>query len=118
MQKYLKMVAAVVATVVSAIYPALTGGIDATEWVNIAIVGVFACGIFTAPNVPGARYTKSVLAVLGAVLTVLASAIVGGIDQTELAQIVIAALGALGVYRLKNTDHGVNLSDTGTVGTK
>lgn len=109
MGKYTKFVAIVIATVLSGVLTALTGDsvISPTEWVNIAILGVGALGVFAAPNVPGAAYTKSILAVLAAVLTVLTSAIVGGISTTELVQIGVAALGALGVYALPNEPSGV-----------
>jgi len=112
------VIAAVVATVLAAILAAMTGDntISSTEWVNVAILGVGAVGTYFGPNVPGAVYTKSILAVLTAVLTVLVSAIVGGISTTEWLQIALAALGALGVYQLKNVDGNTNLSYTGTVG--
>jgi 2-keto-3-deoxy-6-phosphogluconate aldolase len=100
--EYAKAGAAVVATVLTAIVAVLDGGISAVEWVNVAIAGVTAAAVFAAPNVPGAKYTKSVLAVLGAVLVLLASAIVGGVTTTELLQLVVVALGALGVYALPN----------------
>lgn len=102
--KYAKALAAVVVTVLAAIAAALTGDntIDATEWVNVAILAVGACGVFAAPNVPGARYTKAVIAVLTAALTVAASAIVGGITSVELIQILLAAAGAVGVYAVPN----------------
>lgn len=102
--KYAKAIAAIVATVLAAVAAALTGDntIDATEWVNVAILAVGACGVFAGPNVPGARYTKSILALLTAGLTVLASVIVGGITATELIQIVLAAAGAVGVYAVSN----------------
>lgn len=104
--KYGKLFAAVVAAVLMAVLAALTGDnvISNTEWVNVAIVGVGAAGVFAAPNVPGARYTKAVLAVLAAVLTLLASAITDGITVTEWVQIGIAALGALGVYQVKTPE--------------
>jgi uncharacterized membrane protein YjjP (DUF1212 family) len=95
---YGKSVAMVVVTVLAALVPLLSGGVDATEWVNVAIIGVGAAAVFTAPNVPGAKYTKLVLSVLAAVLTLLVSAIVGGVSGPELIQLVIAAAGALGVY--------------------
>lgn len=106
MNKYAKFVAIVVATVLSGITAALAGDsvVSATEWVNIAILAVGALGVFAAPNVPGAAYTKSILAVLAAVLTVLASAIVGGISTTEWLQIALAGLGALGVYAIPNSN--------------
>lgn len=104
MSKYAKAALAVVVTVLAAVVAALTGDntISSTEWVNVAILAVGACGVFAAPNVPGARYTKAVLAVLTAGLTVLVSAIVGGVSPTELIQIIIAAAGAVGVYAVPN----------------
>lgn len=109
MGKYTKFFAIVVATVLSGILAALTGDsvISPTEWVNVAILGVGACAVFAGPNIPGSAYTKSVLAVLTAVLTVLASVILGGISTTEWIQIAMAALGALGVYALPNSQSAV-----------
>jgi hypothetical protein len=111
MEKYSKAVAAVVATVLAAVVAALTGdnAIDATEWVNVAILAVGACSVFAAPNVPGAAFTKSVLAALSAGLVVLASVIIGGLDTVELLQIGLAVLGALGVYAVPNKVEGRNV---------
>lgn len=105
MGQYSKFIAIVIATVLSGITAALAGDsvISPSEWVNIAILGVGALGVFAAPNVPGSAYTKSILAVLAAVLTVLASVIVGGVTTTEWIQIALAGLGALGVYAVPNT---------------
>lgn len=105
---YWKAVVAVVVAAVSAVGAGLSGDdvISSTEWVNIAIATVTAASVFAAPNVPGARYTKAILAVLGAALTVAASAIVGGITYTEWVQIVVAGVGALGVYAKANTVGG------------
>lgn len=104
MSQYAKFFAAVVATVISGIVAALYGDgtVSSTEWVNVAIAAVGALAVFAAPNVPGAAYTKSILAVLAAGLAVAASAIVGGITPTEWMQIALAALGALGVYAVPN----------------
>lgn len=101
---YWKAVVAVIVTILSAVGAALTGDevISANEWVNIAIAGVTAAGVFAAPNVPGARYTKAVLAVLGAGLAVMASAIIGGVTYTEWIQIIVAGAGAVGVYAKSN----------------
>lgn len=104
MKKYSKFFAAVVATVLSAIVAALTGDgvVSATEWVNVAIAGVGAAGVFAAPNVPGSKYTKAVIAVLTAVLTLLASLLIGGLSGSEVLQLVVAGLGAVGVYSVPN----------------
>jgi hypothetical protein len=101
---YAKALAAVVATVLSGVIAALAGDavIDLQEWVNVAILAAGALAVFTAPNVPGARYTKSALAVITAVLTLAVNLIAGGLDVTEWLQLGMAALGALGVYAVPN----------------
>lgn len=102
--KYAKLLAAVVATVLSAIVAATAGDgvVDAQEWVNVAILAVGSAGVFAAPNVPHSQYTKAVIAVLSAALTVLSTAILGGIDSTEIMQMVLAGLAAVGVYAVPN----------------
>lgn len=97
---YGKAFAAVVAAVLTGLVAAMVGDaiVTVVEWVNVAIAGTGAAAVFASPNVPGARYTKSVLAVLTAVLMLLTSVITGGITATEWMQLALAALGALGVY--------------------
>lgn len=114
MQKYLKLVAQVLVTVAVALVAALGGDnvIDSVEWVNVAIVAVTAGAVFYAPNVPGAPITKAILSALGAGLTVLASAIVGGLQTVEIIQILIAAAGAVGVYAVPNRGQTVSYDDT------
>lgn len=104
MGRYTKAILAVVATVVAGLVAALSGDetISNPEWVNVAILAIGSASVFAAPNVPGAAYTKSILAVLTAGLTVLASAIIGGVTVTEWLQIATAGLGAVGVYAFKN----------------
>jgi hypothetical protein len=102
---YAKAFTAVVATILSAVAAALTGdgSISAVEWVNVAVLAVGSAGVFAAPNVPGAAFTKSVLAVLTAVLTLLTSVITDGIATTEWLQLALAALGAVGVFAVPNS---------------
>lgn len=115
--KYKKLFIAVAAAVVSAVVAATGGGgITSVEWVNIAIAGVTAASVFTAPEVPGSKYTKTILAVLGAVLVALTSYITGGIHGDEWWQLLSVALGALGVGVFPNTVDGVNIADTGDLG--
>ncbi len=102
---YSKAIAAVVATVLSAVVAALFGDefVSSVEWVNIAIAGVGAAAVFAAPNVPGAAYTKAIIAVLTAVLTLLASLLlVGPLGVSEWLQLGVVALAALGVYAVPN----------------
>jgi hypothetical protein len=107
---YAKLAVQVLVTIAVAITAALAGdnSVDSIEWVNVAIVGVGACAVFAAPNVPGARYTKLIISALTAVLAILASAIVGGIQTVELIQMFIAAVGAAGVYAIPNKGAAIN----------
>jgi hypothetical protein len=106
MGAYLKMFAQVVATVLAGLVAAQTGGVTSVEWIQIATLGVGAAAVFAGPNVPGAVFTKSILSVLAAVLVVLESVIVGGISTPDIYMMVIAGLGALGVYAVPNSGTG------------
>lgn len=103
---YAKALVAVLITVITAFIAASAGDdvVSATEWVNVAIAGVGAAAVFAAPNVPGARYTKFVIAAMTAVLTLLASLITGGLTSTEILQLLVAAAGAVGVYAVPNKE--------------
>jgi 2-keto-3-deoxy-6-phosphogluconate aldolase len=114
---YAKALAAVGATVLSGVVAALTldQTITPVEWVNVAILGAGALGVFAAPNVPGARYTKAVLAVITAVLTLTVQLLFDGVlDVTDWLQLGVAALGALGVYAVPNSG-GDQVDDSGAV---
>lgn len=107
---YAKALAAVLAAVLSAVAAAFTGDnyISPVEWINVAILGVSAASVFSAPNVPGARYTKAVLAVLAAVLTLAVNLIADGITVSEWLQLGVAAVGALSVYVVPNSGSGAH----------
>lgn len=99
---YTKFIVQAVIAVLVALAAVWTGGVTPTEWINVSIVGVTALGVFAAPNVPGAAYTKAILSALGAALVVLASAITGGISFPEMVQVIVAAAGAVGVFAFEN----------------
>lgn len=101
---YAKSLLMVLAAIGSALVVALGGDgvIDSVEWINIAIAGVTAAAVFTGPNVPGASITKFVLAFLGAILTLLVNVISDGVTLSEWLQLVVAGLGAVGVYAVPN----------------
>jgi len=112
--KYAKLLMQVLVTVAVAVVAAMAGDniVDSIEWVNVAIVGVGAAAVFAGPNIPGAAYTKFILAALAAVLAVLASAITDGIQTVELIQMLIAAAGAVGVWAVPNIGQTVSFDDT------
>lgn len=102
--KYAKAWLVVLATALMAVQSALLGGIDSVELVQI---GLAALGAFTVAVLPNAsagaqKYLKTVVAVAFAVLNVLVTAIVGGLDTNELLNLALAALAALGVLAVPN----------------
>lgn len=104
MTSYSKMLAMVAATVAAAAVAALSDNtITTKEWINLAVAGVGAAAVFAGPNVPGARYTKAVLAALSAGLMALLSTIDGGLTTSAFLQVAIAVAGALGVYAVPNS---------------
>jgi hypothetical protein len=115
--KYSKLVMQVVVTVAAAVVAALTGDnlVSSVEWVNVAIAGVGAAAVFAGPNIPGAAYTKAILAALAAILMILVSAITDGLQTVEIIQMVIAAAGAVGVYAVPNRGQEVSYDDPGAV---
>lgn len=110
--RYAKFLLAVVVTILVSIISATVGNhvMTPTEWVNVAISGVSACMVFAAPNVPGALYTKTIIAVLMAVLSFLATVIVPcqsflgcHVATRDILQMVVIAAGALGVFAVPNS---------------
>lgn len=101
---YAKFLIAIAITIASSVSVAMTGDgvISNVEWINIAIAAAGALAVFAGPNVPGAMYTKSILAALTAGLTLATSLITDGITFSEWVQIGIAAIGALSVYAVPN----------------
>jgi FtsH-binding integral membrane protein len=101
---YAKMIAQILATAVSAAVVALTtdGAFSDVELINIAIAAVGAVGVFYVPNAPNGPVAKAVVAVLMAVLTLAVNLIVDGVTLSEWLQLVVAALGAIGVYGVRN----------------
>lgn len=96
LRAYGKSIMMVLALVVSGVVAGLQdGSLTGAEGINIVIQALGACAVFTAAQVPGAKYTKVVLAVLTAAATAAASYVAGGFDQGEVFQIIIAAVGAL-----------------------
>lgn len=109
---YAKAGLAVLVTIIVAIVSATVGNhvMTPTEWVNVAISGVSACMVYAAPNVPGALYTKTIIAVLMAVLSFLATVLVPcsvfsecHIATRDILQMVVIAAGALGVFAVPNS---------------
>lgn len=107
------IVACLIAGVVVA-YQALGGDgrIEPVEWVSIAVAVTTAVGVYLVPLAPRAKWTKTAVAVVLAVLQVVSSAVLeGGLTIDMLLLSVITAAGVIGVYVAPAT----SVSDGGPV---
>jgi hypothetical protein len=100
---YAKSLLAVLVTAITAIVAAMTDNvITDVEWINVGLAAAGAAAVFAAPNVPGARYTKGILAVITAVLTFFVGAVTDGVSTAEWLQVLVIAAGAVGVIAVPN----------------
>ena len=99
LKKYGKALAAVVGAALTVAYGALSGDhhIDPDEAVQIAIAAASAIGVYVVPLTPQYRWGKTAIAVILAVLQVLTTVVLGGLDSNEWIALVLAALTAAGV---------------------
>lgn len=102
--QYAKTVAQIVATIASAgvVVLANGGGWSVANILNVALAGVMAIGVFYVPNAASAPVAKSVVSLLSAVLALAVTFVAGGFSTSEILQLVVAGLGALGVYGIRN----------------
>jgi hypothetical protein len=103
MGSYGKFVAALAATVLTAIAAATTDGtLTLAEQINVVIVLLGAISVAGAGNLPAGvwAYAKTYVAAASAISVVIASALSDGISVAEWIQAAIAGLGAVGVYAL------------------
>ncbi|MEU0469929.1 hypothetical protein ABZ215_38530 [Amycolatopsis sp. NPDC006131] len=108
---YSKAWGMVLTTVLSAVLPFLVdGALSATEWITVALAGVGAVSVAIVPNLNAGvgKYAKGAVAIAAAVLTLLVTVIDGGLDTSEIIQLVIAAFGAVGVVALPGPQHPAN----------
>lgn len=69
--------------------------LDAGEGVQIAIAGATAVSVWLVPNLPHAGGVKTGIAFVLAVLNALTAVIAGGIDTSEVINLLLAGLGVL-----------------------
>jgi predicted small integral membrane protein len=105
MQVYLKFVAQVLATVAAAVIALLNGADSpvASDWINVVVIALGSVAVLGAGNLPVGvwAHTKSIVAIATAVAVLLQSVITDGISAAEWLQLLMAALGAIGVYAVK-----------------
>lgn len=107
--KYLKLVQFVLIAVVGGTGAALFDGhgISGAELANIVVLAVTAVSVYFVANTPEQPWAKTAVAVLGAGVTVLTSAWSDQrLSPTEIQQIVLAVLGAVGVGVTANVPPG------------
>ncbi|MFI7073547.1 hypothetical protein [Micromonospora sediminicola] len=97
--KYGKAIASTFFAALVAVYAASSGDnhIEPTEWVAVAIAFAGALGTFVVPLAPEYRWGKTAVNTLLAVLQVLATLILGGLDSNEWILLLLTAGQALGV---------------------
>lgn len=95
---YGKALAALALAVATAVQAALSDGhISQQEGVQIAVATVTAIGVWLIPIAPRWPWAKTAVAVLLAVLDALATLIVGGITNSDIPGLILAALTVLTV---------------------
>ena len=71
--------------------------------VNLAIQVLTAVGVYVVPNTGNQPWAKCLVAIGGAMLVVLSSALDGGVNTSELLQIILAGFAAAGVGTAANS---------------
>jgi hypothetical protein len=97
LHKYGKTIVAALFAFITAIQALISdGSVTQQEGVQIAIAFFTAVSVYLVPML-GYPWAKTAVAVVLAVLNILTTAIVGGLDTGDLTGMVLAALTALGV---------------------
>jgi hypothetical protein len=86
---------------------AVDHSVSASEWVTVVIQAFTLVTIWAAANVPGFSKAKAWVGATMLALNLLVSLIVGGLTGTEVAQLVVAFLGAVGVFVTPGPVHPV-----------
>lgn len=108
--KYGKALAAVLAAALIALSSTVTDGhVDPGELVAIAIATATAVSVWLVPNLPQSPGIKTAVAAILAGLNAAAMLIVDGWSTADTINVVIAALGVLGVLGAPAQSAGDNL---------
>jgi len=102
--KYKKSIVGVLGVLLSAYFTAMAGDgvVTTSEFANLSTLAASTISIYFAPNTPGAKYTKAIIAATGAAASLAISYWSGGFSQDEISQILVAAATALGVREVGN----------------
>jgi hypothetical protein len=104
LKKYAKALVGAAGVILAAVLVAFVGdgSMNMNEFVNVVVLGTGTVSLAIAPNTPGAKYVKALLAAVSAAAVVLISVYTGGISPTEWVQIAVAAGTAAGVWKVPN----------------
>lgn len=98
-----KFLMALLFAALTALSPLITlGELNAEQWVQVAIAGATAAGVWVAANTPALEWAKTLIAVVLGVLQVLVATILDGLSQADIVNLVLAALTVLSVYFTPN----------------
>lgn len=110
LQRYGKAAAAAAAAVLISLNSAIIDGrVDPAEAVTIAIAAVTALSVWLAPNLPQSPGIKTGFAVALSALNAAAMLIVDGWSTSDTVNVILAALGVLGVIGAPAQSAGDNL---------
>lgn len=89
------------------------GRIEADEWVQMGIALATAVAVYMVPITTNYKWMKTAVAVVLALLQALATVLLDGLEPNDWLTLVLAALGAIGVFFAPATSF--NPSGTGNV---
>lgn len=107
MNKYAKLWAPIIGGILMAILSAYANfdddeGITSSEWIQIAIQGLSVFIVWATSNLPEWPKMKVLVMAIMAVLNLLVTTVIGGLSTSEILNLAIAFLSALGVYIIPN----------------
>ncbi len=119
MQKYGKAIVAVIVALIVLVYQARSGDgiIDRVEWVQVAIAGFTALAVWIVPLAPQAKWAKTAVGAVLALLQVVVSVIADGFSLDDILLMIITVAGSLGIYAAPAISEDNNSSTVVAVGT-
>ena len=98
----MKAIAMLIAAALAAVVPLLISDnpLSPSEWINVVVIALGGAQVYITKNLEGTVwvYSKLFMALLAAALVGFVSFLSDGLSATEVQQIMIAAIAALGVF--------------------
>lgn len=86
-----------------ALYDALSdGSVTSVEWVGLVVAGATAAGVWLRQNASANLAAKAVVAVVGTTAAFALTTIADGLSAQDWTQLLILAIGSVGVYAVPN----------------